>query len=93
MPQLVKGGKHTFGWSVVGTEGEIVLPPEAVKEYAFEKSERLVLIPGSRTSGGFGLRKVTSLACSPIGAALKAHSKLRRHEVKTGEIVEHGGRP
>jgi hypothetical protein len=33
MPQLVKGGKHTFGWSRVGKTGRIIIPPEALTEY------------------------------------------------------------
>jgi bifunctional DNA-binding transcriptional regulator/antitoxin component of YhaV-PrlF toxin-antitoxin module len=93
MPQLVKGGKHAFGWSVVGNEGEIVLPPEAVKEYGFEEPERLILIPGSRTSGGFALGSVASVADSPIGAVLKAHPEWDRHEGTAGEVVERGGKP
>ena len=30
MPQLVKGGKHVFGWSLVTAGGEVLIPPEAV---------------------------------------------------------------
>jgi len=93
MPQLVKGGKHAFGWSVVGIGGEVVLPPEAISEYGFKESEWLVLIPGSRTSGGFGLGKTMSVAESPIGAVLKAHPEWARHEGTVGEVVEHGGKP
>jgi hypothetical protein len=29
MPRLVKGGKWTYGWALVGPEGEIVVPPKA----------------------------------------------------------------
>jgi len=93
MPQLVKGGKHAFGWSVVGADGEIVLPPEAVREYGFEESERLILIPGSRTSGGFGLGTSATVAQSPIGAVLDGHPKWARTKLKAGQIVEHAGKP
>ena len=30
MPQLVKGGKHVFGWSKVGNNGVIKIPPEVI---------------------------------------------------------------
>ena len=33
MPRLVKGGKHVYGWSEVGTAGNIAVPDEALEEY------------------------------------------------------------
>ena len=55
MPQLVKGGKWVFGWVSVGQLGELMIPPEAWTEYGFQPGEEAVFLPGSRTSGGFGL--------------------------------------
>jgi len=70
MPQLVKGGKFVFGWSVVGPAGEIVIPPDAFEEYGFQESETMVLFSASRTSGGFILARRTKLAASPMAPAL-----------------------
>ena len=39
MPQLVKGGKYIFGWSKVGKEGKIKIPPEAYEEYNLKKDK------------------------------------------------------
>jgi len=55
MPQLVKGGKWVFGWVTVGREGGLRIPPEAWGEYGFQPGEEAVFLPGSRSSGGFGL--------------------------------------
>jgi hypothetical protein len=55
MPQLVKGGKWAYGWVVVGPKGELIIPPEAWREYKFQAGEETVFTPGSRRSGGFGL--------------------------------------
>ena len=93
MPQLVKGGKYTFGWTRVGPAGQIAVPPEASKEYHLEESTRLVLVPGSRTSGGFSLGALASLAGSPLGAALIAHPALREFQAPEGAVVEHNGKP
>jgi len=93
MPQLVKGGKYTFGWSRVGQAGQIVIPPEAFQEYHLEESARLILVPGSRTSGGFGLGSPASLARSPLGAALAAHPALGEFQTPAGAVVEHNGKP
>ncbi len=57
MPQLVKGGKYVFGWSRIGNDGKIKIPKEAFIEYSFRTGEKVVLISGSKTSGGFGIFK------------------------------------
>lgn len=53
MPQLVKGGKHVFGWSRVGEGGRIAIPPEAMTEYGIAVGTRVICMPGSRRSKGF----------------------------------------
>ena len=55
MPRLVKGAKWTYGWVVVGPEGEVTIPPEAWREFGFQPGEEAVFTPGSRRSGGFGI--------------------------------------
>lgn len=55
MPRLVKGGKWVYGWVIVGPQGELRIPPEAGDEYGFQSGEEVVFLPGSRSSGGFGL--------------------------------------
>ena len=55
MPRLVKGGKWAYGWVVIGTEGEITIPPEAWREFGFQAGDGAVFTPGSRRSGGFGI--------------------------------------
>jgi hypothetical protein len=63
--RLVKGAKETFGWVVVGTAREVVIPPLAWEPYDFKPGEEVIFIPGSRKSGGFGLTNHQLLAaCS-----------------------------
>ena len=66
MPQLVKGGKYVFGWSRVSSEGKVMIPPEAFSEYHFMAYNTGILIPGSKTSEGFGLTTLESLRNSPL---------------------------
>ncbi|MEW6558549.1 MAG: hypothetical protein AB1349_14565, partial [Elusimicrobiota bacterium] len=61
MPRIAKGGKYVFGWSKVGKIGRIVIPKEAMKEYKFEVRERVILMSGSRRSGGFGITTLSLL--------------------------------
>jgi hypothetical protein len=66
MPQLVKGGKWVFGWAIVGQNGEIRIPPAALAEYGFQFGERMLILRGSRCSGGFGIGRPEMLAQARI---------------------------
>jgi len=92
VPQLVKGGKHVFGWSRVGNTGRIFIPPAALAEYRLKESEKLVLIPGSRTSGGFGLGAHDSVRNSPLGRAVSLHPDLKEFLAPEGAAVEYKGK-
>ena len=91
--QLVKGAKHTFGWSAVVDPGTIAIPAEAVAEYGLSEGDRLLVVPGSRTSGGFGLSLPKSVGRSVLGAVLEEHPELGKCRIPECEVVEHGGRP
>lgn len=55
MPQLVKGGKYVFGLALIRENYQIQIPPEAFDEYALAKTDIIVILSGSKTSGGFGI--------------------------------------
>ncbi len=57
MPRLSRGGKWVFGWSVVGANRTICVPPEAGLEYGFAPGMDVYLVRGSRTSGGFSVAR------------------------------------
>lgn len=61
MPQLCKGGKWVFGWTVVQEDRSFVIPPEAFMEYGYITGECCVLIRGSKRSGGFGLARCKNI--------------------------------
>ena len=93
MPQLVKGGKHVFGWTLVGDKGKIIIPPEALEEYGLRESDKLIMIPGSKTSGGFGLGTQKILKESPLGTVLDANPALKNFRVSEKEVIEYRGKP
>ena len=82
MPQLVKGGKWVFGWVIVGLQGELTIPPEAWDEYGLQPGEEAVFLPGSRSSGGFGLSTPRLLA--------RAAGPLHTRTLAGGHIGEDG---
>jgi hypothetical protein len=91
MPQLVKGGKYAFGWSKVGPDGEIAIPPEAVAEYKLN-SAKVILISGSKTSGGFSVTSLQALQASQLGTVLERHPGLSSFELPEGTVVVDGSR-
>lgn len=72
MPQLVKGGKWVFGWTVVSSAGEVRLPSPAYTAYDFQSGEQVIFLVGSRRSGGCGVARRAKLAGSRIPLAERA---------------------
>ncbi|MFW9905346.1 MAG: hypothetical protein ACFFFH_13480, partial [Candidatus Thorarchaeota archaeon] len=70
MPQLVKGGKYVFGWSLVQKNGRIIIPEEASIEYEFKTCDKAIIMPGSLTSGGFNISRVNQLKKGPFKEVL-----------------------
>ncbi|MFN2176858.1 MAG: hypothetical protein ACK2U3_12985 [Anaerolineales bacterium] len=87
MPQLVKGGKYIFGWTLVDKNGRISLPPMAEKEYRFDNLNRLIMLPGSKTSGGFGLYSPQKILRSRIGSIFRAHPEFMNFKTAPGKII------
>ncbi len=58
MPQLVKGGKYIFGWTVLRDDLRIRIPDETYDEYKLIRTDKLIILSGSKSSGGFSI-------CSP----------------------------
>lgn len=91
MPRLVKGGKYVYGWSVVGEGGAMRVPGEALLEYGFGPGERLVLLPGSRRSGGFSASTLGKLESTVFFERLRV-SPVFGYGSGEGEAVVVDGR-
>jgi hypothetical protein len=92
MPQLVKGGKFVYGLSRVGTDSSIVIPPTAMEEYAFKDGDRVILMSGSRKSGGFGLASKQVLEKSALAFLIRDLTRLFDYKLPEGETIEHRDR-
>jgi len=66
MPQLVKGGKYVFGWTVLNNDLSIRIPDEAFDEYKFIETDKLIIISGSISSGGFSIITPDSIINSKL---------------------------
>lgn len=92
MPQLARGGKYVFGWSVISEDGGILIPEEAGQEYQFESGERVILIPGSNTSGGFSIASKSLLEQSRLRDILIRNPDLAEFLVKEGNVIDINGK-
>ena len=92
MPQLVKGGKYVFGWSLVHNTGRIIIPKEASNEYEFNTCDKVIIMPGSSTSGGFSISCVNQLKKGPfkeILTLLKYNEKTKSFEIPELKLIEY----
>ena len=69
MPQVSKGGKYIYGYSLIRQGLSIQLPPRAMEEYDITREGKIYLITGSKTSGGFVVTR-KGLLPSKIGGIL-----------------------
>ena len=92
MPKLVKGGKFVYGLSRIGSDGAVVIPPLAMDEYGYQEGDRVIVINGSRKSGGFGLTKKHLVEKSELNVLIKDLRDLFNFVVPEGEIIVNKGR-
>jgi bifunctional DNA-binding transcriptional regulator/antitoxin component of YhaV-PrlF toxin-antitoxin module len=92
MPQLVKGGKHVFGWAKVSHTGEIPIPAEALEEYQLRPSNKVIIINGSKTSGGFSMVTIEKFLNSPLSIVLENNPKLATFQLSNGESIQYKNR-
>jgi bifunctional DNA-binding transcriptional regulator/antitoxin component of YhaV-PrlF toxin-antitoxin module len=88
----VKGGKYVYGWSEVSSNGKVLVPNEALTEYNFKTPCKVILVPGSKRSGGFGLTTPLMLENSQLSMLLDEEPRLARFELDEGETVTIGKR-
>jgi hypothetical protein len=92
MPQLKKGEKYVFGWTAVGKYGAISLPEGAANEYGIGQGEQVIILPGSRTSGGFSLAKMSRLRRSKLPAILMKNPDFASLKTEEGKTINIEGK-
>ena len=92
MPQLVKGGKHVFGWSKVDKMGKIPIPPEAWIEYDYHIDDEVILVSGSKKSGGFSIIRLQIFLKSPLSNTPIDDSRYSKKQFPRNEIFHHHNR-
>ena len=89
MPQMSKGGKYIFGWSVIRENGKIIFPASAVEEYKLQKERYIYIVSGSKQTGGFCVMSEPLLSRSKLNHILKENPKLSDRSLKEGELISY----
>lgn len=94
MPQLERGGKYVFGWSVLRPDGSVPLPPEAVAEYALPEDGTVAVLSGSKTSRGMRVAvpsRLEGTVLDPASAIPRGDGLARFKGALLGEAAIAGG--
>lgn len=92
MPQVTKGGKYIFGWSAIGGDLGVTLPPQAVGEYDMAREGRVYLLTGSPQTGGFVVTRRGLLLRSHVGNVLWDRPELNEYAGPPGAFQPVKGR-
>ncbi|NYT12636.1 MAG: hypothetical protein GKC03_08855 [Methanomassiliicoccales archaeon] len=92
MTRIARGGKHIFGWSRVREDGTFAVPQEAIEEYGLSPRERLIVVGGSRSSGGFSIIGSDRLERSPLREGLEKIHGILSGSIDEGSAVAEGDR-
>lgn len=92
MPQMNKGGKFIFGWSLIREDGRVRFPEQAIREYDITLEGKVYLFTGSKSTGGFCVTRKGLLETSKIGHILVDNGKLLNYEGMAGEFLKYKGR-
>lgn len=92
MPQITKGGKFIFGLSIINDDYSIQLPSMAIEEYDITIEGKVILISGSKRTGGFCVSRKGLIEKSEINGLLTANPILNDYKTSEGEFIQYKGR-
>lgn len=92
MPQLNKGGKFVFGWANINEDLTVNIPDMAVKEYKITNDSKVILVSGSKKTGGFSVTNKRMLINSKIKGILEDNDELREYKIEAGKFIKYKGR-
>jgi hypothetical protein len=69
------------------------VPADARRDYCWDEAARLIVMPGSRASGGIPLGSFATFRTSPLGSVIDAQPCLASFSVPEAQPIEHRGKP
>lgn len=92
MPQLNKQGKFVYGISIIKKDLSVQLPDQILREYSIAQSGKIIVLTGSKSTGGFCITSKEILEKSKLSHILNDLTKLRDYQLASGEFIQYKGR-
>ncbi|NLD91898.1 MAG: hypothetical protein GX639_04425 [Fibrobacter sp.] len=92
MPQIAKGGKFIFGWSIISSEGCVKIPEMTFNEYNLSIEQNVILISGSKISGGFCVSNYSLMKSSIMNGLFLEYPEIREYSIREGNCIKFKGR-
>ncbi|MDY0098106.1 MAG: hypothetical protein RBR81_02795 [Bacteroidales bacterium] len=92
MPQLVKGGKYVFGWSLINDDLKVKIPGKALREYHLNECKKVILFSGSKKTGGFCVSSRDWIEKTIIKGIFEQNPGFNNPKTCEGEFVKYKSR-
>ena len=92
MPQINKGGKFIFGWSLIKNDCSIQIPSQAIQEYDICSEGKVYLITGSKATGGLVVSRKGLLEKSIFNNVFLEYPDLGNYKTRAGDFFQYKGR-
>ena len=92
MPQITKGGKFIYGWSLINKDYSVYLPPQAVREYGINSSGKIILMSSSKTTGGFCISSKKLFLNSKLSSLTHKLQEVFEYRTEKEELIFYNDR-
>lgn len=92
MPQITKGGKFIYGWSLINKDYSVYLPPQAVREYGINSSGKIILMSSSKTTGGFCISSKKLFLNSKLSSLTHKLQEVFEYQTEKEELIFYNDR-
>ncbi len=92
MPQLNKGGKFVFGFSLIHNDLTVQFPTQTPEKYKMMNDDKVIIFTGSKITGGFCVTTYPLLSKSKLSHILYDCPQLEKQSVLPGTLIAYKGR-
>ena len=92
MPQLNKGGKFVFRFSLIHGDLTVQVPTQTLEEYRVLNDDKVIIFTGSKITGGFCVTTYPLLSASKLSHILHECPQLEKRTVPQGTLIQYKGR-
>ncbi|WP_223066166.1 hypothetical protein [Paenibacillus caui] len=87
MSITAKGCKFVYAWSIIGSDGSLYLPEQALQEYQIAPGP-VILMSGRNTNGGFNVVCKDLLPNSPLASVYANLPQLHNFSIEEGSVIK-----